>query len=262
MVGPESIIVDGQRVFDLLAAAMWPFLRIGAALMVMPMIGSAVVPRRVRFILAVGLTFALAPLLPVAQMPEPLSAAWVAAAVRELVAGIAIGLLLQLAFEATAVAGELIAQGMGLAFAQMANPLSGVTGPLMGQMLLIVGGLLFFSSGLHLALVELLADSFRVVPAGTAPGVAVIAPVLLEFMGRVLLVGVTLALPLVVAMLVINLVFGVLGRTAPALNPLQAGLPATLFAGLALLVVVLPAMAEPFVALVREALGAAAAWTR
>jgi flagellar biosynthetic protein FliR len=262
MVGPESIVVDGQRIFDLLAAALWPFLRIGAALMVMPMIGSAVVPRRVRFVLAVGLTLALAPLLPVTQMPEPLSAAWVAAAVRELVAGIAIGLVLQLAFEATAVAGELIAQGMGLAFAQMANPLSGVTGPLMGQMLLIVGGLLFFTSGLHLALVELLVESFRLAPAGSAPGVDAIAPVLLEFMGRVLLVGVTLALPLVVAMLVINLVFGVLGRTAPALNPLQAGLPATLFAGLALLVAVLPAMAEPFLSLVREALGAAAGWMR
>ena len=261
-MGPEAIIVDGQRIFDLLSAALWPFLRIGAALMVMPMIGAAVVPRRVRFVLAAGLTLALAPLLPPAQMPEPLSADWVAAAVRELVAGIAIGLVLQLAFEATAVAGELIAQGMGLAFAQMANPLSGVTGPLMGQMLLIVGGLLFFSTGLHLALIELLADSFRVVPPGSAPGPAAIAPVLLEFMGRVLLVGVQLALPLVVAMLVINLVFGVLGRTAPALNPLQAGLPATLFAGLALLVAVVPAMAEPFLSLVREALGAAAGWIR
>lgn len=262
MVGPEAMIVDGRQVFDLMSAALWPFLRLGAALMVMPLIGAAVVPRRVRFVLAAALTLALAPLLPPAAMPEPLSADWVAAAVRELVTGIAIGLVLQLAFEATAVAGELIAQGMGLAFAQMANPLSGVTGPLMGQMLLVTGGLLFFSHGLHLVLVELLADSFRLVPPGSAPPIADLAPVLLEFMGRVLLVGVQMALPLVVAMLVINLVFGVLGRTAPALNPLQAGLPATLFAGLLLLIVALPSMAGPFVALVGEALGVAAGWLR
>lgn len=260
MSGPEAVIVDGQRIFDLLSAALWPFLRIGTVLMVMPLLGSAVVPRRVRFLLAAGLTLALAPLLPPSAMPEPLSADWFAAAAREVVAGVAIGLALQLAFEATAVAGELIAQGMGLAFAQMANPLSGVTGPLMSQLLLIVGGLLFFSTGLHLALVELLADSFNVVPAGSAPSPAAFAPELLGFMSRVLLVGAQLALPLVVAMLVINLVFGVLGRTAPALNPLQAGLPATLFAGLALLIVVVPAMAEPFLALVREALAAAAGW--
>ena len=262
MAGPEAIIVDGQQVFALLSGWLWPFLRIGAALMVMPLIGAAVVPRRVRFVFAVALTLALAPLLPEAAMPEPLSAAWVAAALRELVTGIAIGFVLQLAFEATAVAGELIAQGMGLSFAQMANPLSGVAGPLMGQLLLVVGGLLFFTAGLHLALIELLAESFRTLPAGQAPGVAAIAPVLLAFMGRVLLVGVQLALPLVVAMLVINLVFGVLGRTAPALNPLQVGLPATLFAGIALLIVVLPSMATPFIELVREALAAGTGWLR
>jgi flagellar biosynthetic protein FliR len=259
---PTAIVLDGQRIFDLLSSWLWPLLRIGAALMVMPLIGARIVPRRVRFVFAVGLTIALAPLLPPASMPEPLSAAWVAAAVRELAAGIVIGLLLQLAFEVTNVAGELMAQGMGLAFAQMTNPLSGGSGAVMGQMLLVVAGLLFFTTDLHLALVQLLADSFAAVPPGTAPTPTLAAPMLLDFMGRVLLVGVQLALPLLVAMLVVNLVFGVLSRTAPALNPIQVGLPATLFAGIALLIVVVPSMAGPFVSLVREALAASAGWLR
>lgn len=258
MGGPEAILIDGTQLFEQLLGWMWSFLRIGAALMVMPLIGAPVVPRRVRFVLAAALTLALAPLLPPATMPEPLSAAWVAAAVRELVTGIAIGLLLQLAFEATAVAGEVIAQGMGLAFAQMANPMSGSSGPLVGQFLLVFGGLLFFASDLHLAVVALLAESFRTLPAGEAHGAATVAPSLLEFMGRTLAVGVRLALPLLVAMLVVNLVFGVLSRAAPALNPLQVGMPATLFFGLLLLALVLPSLATPLMDLVREAMARAA----
>jgi flagellar biosynthetic protein FliR len=262
MAGPEAIVLDGQMLFGMLAELMWAFLRIGAVLMVMPLIGARVVPRRVRFVLAVALSMAIAPLVPIAPMPEPLSAAWVAAVIAELATGIAIGLLLQLAFEATTIAGELIAQGMGLAFAQMANPLSGGSGPLMGQLLLILGGLLFLAADLHLALIQLLADSFRSLPSGQASSAVALAPVLLEFMGRVFMVGVQLALPLIVAMLVINLVFGVLSRTAPALNPLQVGLPATLFAGILLLIVVLPSFATPFLRLVGDALATADAWLR
>lgn len=260
MGGPEAILLDGQQLFDLLQRGVWPFLRIGATLMVMPMIGAAVVPRRVRFLLAVGLTVALAPLLPATNMPEPLSAAWTAAAVAEITTGIAIGLLLQLAFEATSLAGEFMAQGMGLAFAQMANPLSGGSGPLVGQMLLIVGGLLFFAADLHLALIEVLVGSFHSVPPGHAPSAAAAAPLLLDFMGQVFLVGVQLALPMLVAMLVINLVFGVLSRTAPSLNPLQVGMSATLFVGIVLLIVLLPSMAVPFLGLVRAALATASGW--
>lgn len=262
MSGPEAIVIDGQGLFDLLTAALWPFLRLGTALMVMPLIGAAAVPRRVRFVLAATLTLAMAPLLPSSAVPEVFSADWFAAVAGELVVGIAIGLVLQLAFEATAIAGELIAQGMGLAFAQLANPLSGVSGPLMGQLLLIVAGLLFFANNLHLALIELFVESFRLLPVGRAPSAAQLAPALLSFMGEALLVGVRLALPLLVAMLVINLVFGVLGRTAPALNPLQAGLPATLLAGLVLLLIALPSMAGPLLELIGTALGIARDWLR
>lgn len=257
-----AIIVDGKQIFDLLSAWVWPLLRIGAVLMVMPLIGSRVVPRRVRFVFAVGLTIALAPLLPTTTMPEPLSSAWIVAAFSEMVAGIAIGVLLQLAFEVTSVAGELMAQGMGLSFAQMTNPLSGGSGAVMGQLLLVVAGLMFFTNDLHLALIQLLADSFTSLPAGQAPSPAAAAPILFGFLGRVFLVGVQLALPLLVGVLVVNIVFGVLSRTAPALNPIQVGLPATLFVGIALLIVVLPSVAGPFVALVHEALMISAEWVR
>ncbi len=55
----------------------------------------------------------------------------------------------------------------------------------------------------------------------------------------------TLALPLTVAMLAINLAFGVLARAAPALNPIQLGLPVALLLGLFLLTVLAGEMGPP-----------------
>jgi flagellar biosynthetic protein FliR len=260
MDGPVAIVLDGRQMLELLDAALWPFLRIGAALGIAPLIGSRMVPRRVRFLIAAALALMLAPLLPSGTPPELLTAEWYSAIARELVAGLALGFMLQLAFEATAVAGELISQGMGLSFAQMSDPIRGGSAAVVGQMLLVVGGLVFFAAGLHLSLVQLLAESFSVVPPGSAPALGSYGPDLVAFAGRTIALGVQLALPLVIALLVVNLVFGFLSRTAPALNPMAVGFPATLFVGLSLLVLVIPAFAVPFVELVREALGAAGAW--
>jgi flagellar biosynthetic protein FliR len=49
------------------------------------------------------------------------------------------------------------------------------------------------------------------------------------------MVGIQIALPVVLAMLVINLAFGVMSRAAPSLNPIQLGLPASVLVGLLLM---------------------------
>ena len=60
-----------------------------------------------------------------------------------------------------------------------------------------------------------------------------------------LVAGAQIALPIMIAMLVINLSFGVLGRAAPALNPIAVGLPAALLTGFVLLGVLIGELGEP-----------------
>jgi len=231
--------------------------------MAMPLIGTRAVPSRVRVVLAGALAVALSPLLPPVPQWTGFDAATVLSIARELAIGVSIGFLLRLVFEAGAMAGELVAQGTGLAFAQMSDPLRGGSSGVIGQWFYLLFGLLFFSTNGHLALISLLMDSYKAVPIGAAlPNIDTFLSAAPTFALQVFRGALGLALPLTVAMLAINLAFGVLARAAPALNPIQLGLPVALLLGLFLLTVLAGEMGPPVQRLFDAAFQAADGVTR
>lgn len=241
-----QMVIDGQQAFGMINAILWTMLRTGALLMAAPLIGTRAVSVRVRVIIAGALAMALAPLLPGTPDRIAFDVSTVLNVARELAVGASMGFMLRLAFEAGAMAGELISQGTGLAFAQMSDPLRGVNSGVVGQWFYLAFGLLFFTANGHLALVSLLVDSYRSLPIGTAlPDVQQMLEVAPMLFGHVLRAAVGLALPVMVAMLAVNLAFGVLGRAAPALNPIQLGLPTALLLGLFLLALLAGELGPP-----------------
>ncbi|KRG71057.1 flagellar biosynthetic protein FliR [Pseudoxanthomonas dokdonensis] len=240
-------VIDGQQAFAMINALLWTLLRTGALLMASPLIGTRAVSVRVRVIIAGALSMALTPLLPPAPIDIiALDSISVLNIARELAVGACMGFMLRLAFEAGALAGELISQGTGLAFAQMSDPLRGVNSGVVGQWFYLSFGLLFFAFNGHLALVSMLLDSYHALPIGHAlPDVRTVLEIAPTLFGQILRAGVGLALPVMVAMLAVNLAFGVLGRAAPALNPIQLGLPSALLLGLFLLALLTGELAAP-----------------
>jgi flagellar biosynthetic protein FliR len=238
-----------------LQGALWPFMRIGGVLMVAPIFSGRTMPMLARLMFALALTFALAPLLPPSPPMEIFTAAWWLRGAQETVLGIALGFLLKLVFEAMILGGELIGNGMGLGFARMADPVRGADAPVIGQFLQVMAVLLFLSAGGHLRLIELLAQSFRSVPAGgdvlTAPAMYAVA----GFASETFAGALSVALPMVGALLLVNIAFGVMSRSAPTLNGLSVGFPLSLIAGLLLMRFNLPMIAT---VLDRELM---AAWT-
>lgn len=246
MDSATQMAADGLQAFGMIGTILWTMLRIGAMIMAMPLIGTRAVPSRVRVMLAGALAIALSPMLPPVPEWTGFDAATVLTIARELAIGISIGFLLRLVFEAGAMAGELVAQGTGLAFAQMSDPMRGGSSGVIGHWFYLLFGLLFFASNGHLALISLLMDSYKALPIGTAlPDPHAFFAIAPTFLLQVFRGALTLALPLTVAMLAINLAFGVLARAAPALNPIQLGLPVALLLGLFLLTVLAGEMGPP-----------------
>jgi flagellar biosynthetic protein FliR len=254
-----SIVLDGGQVFGYLERIWWVALRVGAMLMLAPMIGTKMIPARVRLILALAISAALAPMLPSATPVTGVDAGTLLAVARELALGAAIGFIFRLGLEAAGFAGELISQGMGLSFAQMADPLRGTQSPVMGQWFTLIAGLTFFAMDGHLALIRVVFDSYSLTPNGSIAHVFEAIPM---FAKSMLEAGLTLALPIVIAMLVVNIAFGVLARTAPALNPIAIGLPAALLTGFVLLVALLPRLVGPLQDWISLTAAAAAAAVR
>ena len=71
---------------------------------------------------------------------------------QEVLIGIAIGMVVQLAFEALAFAGQSISLTMGLGFATLVDPQHGANTPVLGQLFMIFGTLSYLAVNGHLML--------------------------------------------------------------------------------------------------------------
>lgn len=238
---------------DLLALYLWPFFRIGACLTVAPLFGARFVPRRTRIILAGAITLLVAPLLPATPAGlAPFSLPGFIVAVQQVLIGAATGFVLQVAFDALAMGGQLLSNGMGLSFAFNVDPLRGTSTPVLGQLYMILVTLTFLALNGHLILIQTLVDGFQRLPVGTAPPASTWYAV--AAWGSQLFAGsLAVALPGMTAMLVANLAIGVMSRAAPTLNLFAVGFPLTLMFGLVIVWLGLPAVQSGFIDLMNAA---------
>src|SRR3984957_3635073 len=209
--------------------AFWPFLRIGACLMV------------------------ALPLLPPLGDLTLLSADGVVTTVQQIVIGVAMGFALQLMFDALNLGGQLLANGMGLGLAFNIDPLRGVETPALGQLYVVLGTLTFIALDGHIALIETLVASFHGLPIGPGAFSPQVLQSLADWGNQLFLGAVRIALPGMTALLVINLAFGVTSRAAPSLNLFSVGLPVTLVFGLVVIWLGLPSMQTGFLDLLSSA---------
>ncbi|HZO22927.1 MAG TPA: flagellar biosynthetic protein FliR [Steroidobacteraceae bacterium] len=229
-----------------LAQVLWPFVRIGACFMVAPAFGAVFVPARIRIVLAGAVTLAISPLLPPPAAIVPFSAAGLLVTVQQLLIGVALGFSLQLLFDAVTLGGQLLANSMGLSFAFNIDPLRGEEVPALGQFYTILVMLTFMALNGHLVLIEVLVDGFRTLPVGT-DGLGQDGLWTLVEWGSQLFVGaLSIALPGVTALLIVNVAFGVMSRAAPQLNLFAVGFPISLVFGLVIVLAGMPAVQTTF----------------
>ena len=220
-------------IMETLAAYVWPFIRIGACLMVMPLVGGSFVPVRVRLLLAIALTMVIAPLVPPTATPEVLSLAGLVMTIQEIGIGVALGFLVQLVFDAIALGGQVIGMSMGLGFAVFLDRARGISIPVLGQLFLMLGMLVVLALDGHLAMIRLLAESFQAWPIGAGNLTLPVLTQLLGWTGQLFVLAMKIALPAITALLVVNLSFGVMSRAAPTLNLFAVGFPVTMLSGFA-----------------------------
>jgi flagellar biosynthesis protein FliR len=233
------------------AQVFFPFARIGACLMVAPVFGARFVPARSRIILAVAITALVVPLIP-APAIKPFSPEGFTVVFQQVLIGVAFGFALQVVFDALALAGQLLANSMGLSFAFNIDPLRGSSTPALGQLYVILATLTFLSLGGHVALIEMLVAGLYTLPVGTT-GLGQEGLWALILWGGTLFSGaIGIALPGVTALLIVNLAFGVVSRAAPSLNLFAVGFPVSLVVGLLVVLVGIGPLQESFTRLLAQ----------
>jgi flagellar biosynthetic protein FliR len=172
---------------------------------------------------------------------------------QQVLIGVLMGFILQMVFAALIFGGQVIAYSMGLGFASMVDPANGVQVPVVAQFYLILATLLFLIFNGHLLSIELIADSFATMPVAVD---GITRNGLLEVVAwgsRLFTGGLLIALPIVGAMLMVNMGMGVVMRAAPQLNIFSIGFPITMLLGFALIWVTLPNVFSVFNGILDEA---------
>jgi flagellar biosynthesis protein FliR len=236
-----------------LGQLFWPFVRIGACLMVAPAFSAAGVPVRIRVVLAAAIALVIAPLVPAPAGIEPLSVAGVMVTVQQIVIGAALGFCLRIIFDAVEVGGQLIANSMGLSFAYNIDPLHGTETPVVGQLYGILVLLTYLALDGHLRLIETLVNGFHTLPVSTAGLGSGGLWQLVEWGTQIFGAALAIALPGVAALTIVHVGFGVMSRAAPQLNLFAVGFPISLLLGLAVVLASLPMLQSSFVRLIGDA---------
>ncbi len=245
-----------------LAAFFFPLARVFGLMATAPVFNNASLPMRVKLIAGLAVTLALAPALP--PLPQIAPASWtgLAVLVQQGLIGIALGFTMRIVFAGIDLAGELIGLQMGLGFAIFYDPQNAAQSPIVAELMGLLALLIFLALNGHLAMLALLAESFTVLPIGSAFFPAAGWETLLRWGATIFSVGVLLALPIIGALLVANIALGVLTKVAPTLNLFAVGFPVTLMAGFAMLALSMPYFAPTLEHFFEQGYGAVSAVMR
>jgi flagellar biosynthesis protein FliR len=241
-----------------LFSLIFVMVRIGGAFIAAPVFGALAVPVQVRVLLSGAIGVLVVNNAPVAAPQAVFAFSTFLQVAQEALVGLALGFILQIAFAGPLVASEAIGNTMGLGFASTVDPQRGAPTPALGQFLTLMMTLLFLAVDGHLVLVDLIVRSYAVLPPGEAWLSASKLQAIALFGGYAFAAGLLLALPVGFILLGINLIVGMLSRSAPALNLFAVGLPASLAVGLVAFAIAFPAMGDAMTAMIREALEATA----
>jgi flagellar biosynthetic protein FliR len=162
---------------------------------------------------------------------------------QQILIGLIIGFSVQLVFSAVITGGQIVSMQMGLGFSLMVDPQNGAQSPVLSQFYVVMVMLVYLAINGHLVLVEVLAESFKTMPISAHGLVANDFMEVVKWSTNIFAGGMAIALPAIASLLVVNLTFGVMTRSAPQLNIFAIGFPITMLLGFSLVMVTLPNVA-------------------
>ncbi|HHB82405.1 MAG TPA: type III secretion protein [Devosia sp.] len=229
------------------------FLRVGAAMALLPAFGEQTVPMRVRFGLTIAFTLIVAPVVlqEFREVPDFNPTVFLFS---ETIAGLAIGAVVRFAVIALQIAGSIAAQSTSLA--QIFGGANTEPQAAMGHVFFISGLALATFYGLHFRVVELFIFSYEIFPPGQFPQADIWSDWGVSHAARAFNLAFALAAPFVIASVIYNVALGVINRAMPQLMVAFVGAPAITAGGLILLFLTTPFLLSVWVKALNEFLAA------
>jgi flagellar biosynthetic protein FliR len=239
--------VDISLLPALAATFMLVFARIGAMVMLLPGLGEANIPVRIKLAIALLLTLIILPLHRAAYHVDTDSIfPLLVLMVHEIIIGVVLGATARVTLSALQVAGSVIAQQMGLGFVTSVDPTQGQQGVVIGNFLTMLGITLLFATDSHYLVIAALNDSYAIFSPGDMLPAGDVAALATRAFAAAFKIGMQLSAPFLVFGLIFNIGLGVLARLMPQMQVYFVGVPLSIMAGFLIFSLVIVAMMGTF----------------
>ncbi|WP_026263324.1 flagellar biosynthetic protein FliR [Paenibacillus sanguinis] len=236
-------LLQGISVFMLI------FCRITAFFVVTPIFSSRSVPNTFK----VGFSgmIALVILLTIGtQQAVPNDLNYILYIIREVLIGLLMGYVANLIFNVIQMAGSFIDIQIGFGIANVIDPMTGASAPVLGNLKYIIATLVFLSMNGHHYLIDAVVRSYNWIPLSNDLFQRIyngnLADFLVQTFSHAFLLAFQMAAPLVVALFVTDVALGFLARTAPQFNIFVIGIPVKIIVGLVVLLILVPSFIYAF----------------
>jgi len=216
-------------ILDKFLVVIWPMLRLSAFLAFTSIFSIRAVNMRIRISLAFAMAFFVSQQIEIPKI-DPVTADGLMEISRQILIGLTMGLVFQVASAALVVAGQAMSGSMGLSMANMVDPNMGSV-PVLSQFFNIMGTLVFLGMGGHLIVFGLVMESFKLIPIGQAFFSQDMLGKMINWSAMMFLGALLIALPVMMTLLFINVGLGFVARAAPTLNIFTVGFPALILMG-------------------------------
>jgi len=215
--------------------------RISAFFLVIPVFGWQSIPIRIKVAMTVMLAIFFSMIIPVPVVAGRVSnAEAVLLLANEATYGLALGLVAAIVFAAVKLSGRIIERQMGLAMAEILDPLTGERAQPLGSLLEMIFIMLFLSANGHHLFLLIISRSYQSFPAGSIPTIPVLTEGIIQAGSTMLIHGLKLAAPILAAFMLLMVVLAVLARMVPEMNILFISLPLRVGLGLLMVAIFLP----------------------
>lgn len=218
------------------------FLRISGLFITAPVLSSENVPRVLRVYMTIICSLIVLNVVPATNVDfSGMSTMdYFLLVLKELMIGLLLGAIPKVMFAAVNFAGTIVGFQMGLSIANVVDPLTDQQISVIASFEGLLATLLFVVLDGHHIFFEVLSISYQNVPIGSFVFTPGKIEFLMRIMGDLVIIGLQLGAPLVMALLLANVIMGFMARSIPQMNVFVVGFPFTIGLGLIFFIIGMP----------------------
>lgn len=215
--------------------------RVMGAMVFAPIFGNLTVTRRVRIMLGIGVALILYAAYPYTPLNYTTFIGYTVIVVKELVVGLTLGFTANMVLTIINAAGQFIDRELGFSMVSNFDQTFNTETTISAQFYSMLVMILMLVLNLHYYILSALSDSFTLIPLGNVTiDTGELYDTMIGYITQYFIIALRISLPVLIAIMLLNVVLGVLAKTAPQMNMFVVGIQLKIFVGFGVIAVTLP----------------------